>query len=423
MFEIFIRRPILSGVISVVIVFLGLLAITSLPITQFPDIVPPSVTVTARYTGANADVMAKTVATPLERAINGVPGMTYMTSVCTNDGMSLTTIYFKTGTDPDVASVNVQNRVTTVLDELPEEVIRAGVITEKEVNSMLMYLNIMSTDSSHTEKFVYNFADINILRELKRIDGVGLVEIMGSRDYAMRVWLNPNRLAAYNLSPQEVTVELARETAMLEPFGTGNPPPVFGLMDAELSEITPVGGGKHLRLTVTKDSRALRCMRFGVSPEDFPYRPGDRIDLAFSLEEKEFMGKPELSVIVRELLPAGADSGALLRSRARYEAARRGAVLPPAVWEEQFPTRDSFALLYRFLREANGFSGEAEALWMRCGGRLPFGRLLLCLDVLSERGLIQLESSGSYLRVRLLPASGKVDLFSSKLLAGLKKSE
>ena len=221
MFEIFIRRPILSGVISVVIVFLGLLAITSLPITQFPDIVPPSVTVTARYTGANADVMAKTVATPLERAINGVPGMTYMTSVCTNDGMSLTTIYFKTGTDPDVASVNVQNRVTTVLDELPEEVIRAGVITEKEVNSMLMYLNIMSTDSSHTEKFVYNFADINILRELKRIDGVGLVEIMGSRDYAMRVWLNPNRLAAYNLSPQEVTEAIRSQNIEAAPGKTG----------------------------------------------------------------------------------------------------------------------------------------------------------------------------------------------------------
>ena len=221
MFEIFIRRPILSGVISVVIVFLGLLAITSLPITQFPDIVPPSVTVTARYTGANADVMAKTVATPLERAINGVPGMTYMTTVCTNDGMSLTTIYFKVGTDPDVASVNVQNRVTTVLDELPEEVIRAGVITEKEVNSMLMYLNIMSTDSSHTEKFVYNFADINILRELKRIDGVGFVEIMGSRDYAMRVWLNPNRLAAYNMSPQEVTAAIRSQNIEAAPGKTG----------------------------------------------------------------------------------------------------------------------------------------------------------------------------------------------------------
>ena len=116
MFKLFIRRPILSAVISVIIVCLGALAIVSLPITQFPDIVPPSVTVTARYTGASADVMSKTVATPLERAINGVSGMTYMTTVCTNDGMSLTTIYFKVGTDPDVAAVNVQNRVTTVLE-------------------------------------------------------------------------------------------------------------------------------------------------------------------------------------------------------------------------------------------------------------------------------------------------------------------
>ena len=221
MFKLFIRRPILSAVISVIIVCLGALAIVSLPITQFPDIVPPSVTVTARYTGASADVMSKTVATPLERAINGVSGMTYMTTVCTNDGMSLTTIYFKVGTDPDVAAVNVQNRVTTVLDELPEEVIRAGVVTEKEVNSMLMYLNVFSTDSTHTEKFVYNFADINILRELKRIDGVGLVEIMGSRDYAMRVWLNPGRLAAYNMVPQDVTEAIRRQNIEAAPGKTG----------------------------------------------------------------------------------------------------------------------------------------------------------------------------------------------------------
>ena len=221
MFKLFIRRPILSAVLSVIIVCLGALSITSLPITQFPDIVPPSVTVTARYTGASADVMAKTVATPLERAINGVPGMTYMTTVCTNDGMSLTTIYFKVGTDPDVAAVNVQNRVTTVLDELPEEVIRAGVVTEKEVNSMLMYLNVFSSDSTHTEKFVYNFADINILRELKRIDGVGLVEIMGSRDYAMRVWLNPTRLASYNMVPQDVTEAIRAQNIEAAPGKTG----------------------------------------------------------------------------------------------------------------------------------------------------------------------------------------------------------
>ena len=162
MFEIFIRRPILSGVISVVIVFLGLLAINSLPITQFPDIVPPSVTVTARYTGANADVMAKTVGPRWSVPSTACPECLY--DLCLYERRYvLDTIYFKVGTDPDVASVNVQNRVTTVLDELPEEVIRAGVITEKEVNSMLMYLNIMSSDSTHTEKFVYNFADINIL--------------------------------------------------------------------------------------------------------------------------------------------------------------------------------------------------------------------------------------------------------------------
>ena len=211
----------MAAVISVMITLLGLLAISTLPITQYPDIVPPSVTVTARYTGANAEVMSKTVATPLERAINGVPGMSYMTTVCTNDGFSLTTVYFKVGTDPDVASVNVQNRVSTVLDELPEEVIRAGVVTEKEVNSMLMYLNIMSSDSAQSEKFVYNFADINILPELKRIDGVGFAQIMGSRDYAMRVWLKPDRLAAYNLSPQDVTEAIRSQNVEAAPGKTG----------------------------------------------------------------------------------------------------------------------------------------------------------------------------------------------------------
>ena len=179
MFEIFIRRPILSGVISVVIVFLGLLAITSLPITQFPDIVPPSVTVTARYTGANADVMAKTVATPLERAINGVPGMTYMTTVCTNDGMSLTTIYFKVGTDPDVASVNVQNRVSAAQGLLPSEVTAIGVSTMKRQNSFLQINSLISPDRRYDETFLANYLDINVIPQVKRIQGVGDVQLMG----------------------------------------------------------------------------------------------------------------------------------------------------------------------------------------------------------------------------------------------------
>lgn len=217
MVEKFIRRPVLSLVISLIIALLGLLALFLLPVTQFPDIVPPSVVVNANYNGANADVVAKAVTIPLERAINGVPGMTYMSSTSSNNGNSLIQVFFKVGTDPDQAAVNVQNRVTTVLDELPEEVIKAGVSAEKEVNSMLLYLNVYSEDPSVNEEFIYNFADINILQELKRIDGVGLVDIMGARDYAMRVWLKPDRMLAHNISTTEVVDMLRRQNIEAAP--------------------------------------------------------------------------------------------------------------------------------------------------------------------------------------------------------------
>ena len=204
MIKKFIERPILSLVISVFIVLLGLISLFTLPVTQYPEIAPPAVSVVTNYKGANAEVCSKAVVTPLERAINGVPGMTYMTSVSGNDGMSIITIYFEVGTDPDLAAVNVQNRVATVLDELPEEVIKAGVSTEKEVNSMLMYINLKSDDPTLDEKFIYNFADINVLLELRRIDGVGFAQIMGNREYAMRIWLKPQRLDAYDLSSEDV---------------------------------------------------------------------------------------------------------------------------------------------------------------------------------------------------------------------------
>lgn len=217
----FIKRPVLSIVISVFIVLLGLLAINTMPVTQYPDIAPPAVTVTTKYTGANAQVCAKAVVTPLERAINGVPGMTYMTSVSGNDGTSIIQVYFEVGTDPDIASVNVQNRVLTALDELPEEVIKAGVVTEKEVNSMLMYINILSKDTTVDEKFIYNFADINILAELKRINGVGFVDIMGSREYSMRVWLKPDRMSAYNVSAADIITALRLQNVEAAPGKVG----------------------------------------------------------------------------------------------------------------------------------------------------------------------------------------------------------
>lgn len=221
MIKKFIERPILSLVISLFIVLIGFIALNSLPVTQYPDIAPPAVSVVTNYKGANAEVCAKAVVTPLERAINGVPGMTYMTSVSGNDGMSIITIFFKVGTDPDLAAVNVQNRVATVLDELPEEVIKAGVSTEKEVNSMLMYINLKSEDANLDEQFIYNFADINVLLELKRIEGVGYAQIMGNREYAMRIWLKPQNLDAYNLSAEDVITALRAQNIEAAPGKIG----------------------------------------------------------------------------------------------------------------------------------------------------------------------------------------------------------
>lgn len=221
MIKKFIERPILSLVISVFIVLLGILALFTLPVTQYPDIAPPAVSVITKYTGANAEVCSKAVVTPLERAINGVPGMTYMSSVSGNDGTSVIQIYFEVGTDPDLAAVNVQNRVSTVLDELPEEVIKAGVSTEKEINSMLLYINLKSTDESLDEKFIYNFADINVLPELKRIEGVGFADILGNREYAMRIWLKPNRLDSYELSSEDVIHALKAQNLEAAPGKIG----------------------------------------------------------------------------------------------------------------------------------------------------------------------------------------------------------
>ncbi len=217
----FIHRPVLSIVISILITLLGAIALQQLPVTQYPDIAPPEVNVTTKYIGANAEACVKAVVTPLERAINGVPGMAYMASVSGNDGTSVLQIIFKAGTDPDVAAINVQNRVSAVLDELPEEAIKAGVVVEKVQNSMLMYLNILSEDTLLDEKFLYNFTDINILKELKRIEGVGYAELLGSRDYAMRVWLKPDKMQMYNISAAEVISILKQQNVEAAPGKIG----------------------------------------------------------------------------------------------------------------------------------------------------------------------------------------------------------
>jgi hydrophobic/amphiphilic exporter-1 (mainly G- bacteria), HAE1 family len=204
MFKRFIERPVLSTVVSIILTLLGLLSLFTLPITLFPDIAPPTVQVTASYPGANAEVVARAVATPLEEAINGVEDMTYMTSTSSNDGSMAINVYFKVGTNPDLAAVNVQSRVSRAISQVPQEVVLSGISTQKQQNSMIMVPLIYSDSTTYDETFLQNYVKINIVPELQRIPGVGQAMVFGSKDYSMRIWLKPDRLTANNLSAQNV---------------------------------------------------------------------------------------------------------------------------------------------------------------------------------------------------------------------------
>ncbi|MBN8785201.1 MAG: multidrug transporter AcrB [Sphingobacteriales bacterium SCN 48-20] len=221
MFNRFIQRPVLSIVISLIIVFLGVLAMTNLPVTQFPSISPPKVNVTAEYPGANGELMIKSVIIPLERALNGVPGMKYMASDAGNDGEATIQVVFNLGTDPNQAALSVQNRVASVVNKLPPLVVREGVKITREESNMLMYINLYSDDPNTDQKFLYNFADINLLAELKRVDGVGFADILGNREYAMRIWLKPDRMLAYKISADEVMKALSEQSLEASPGKTG----------------------------------------------------------------------------------------------------------------------------------------------------------------------------------------------------------
>ena len=221
MFNRFINRPVLSIVISLIIVFLGILAMFHLPVTQFPSISPPKVTITAEYPGANGELMIKSVMIPLERAINGVPGMKYMTSDAGNDGEASLQVVFDLGTDPNQASLNVQNRVASVVNKLPPIVVREGVKITRQESNMLMYINLYSKSDQLDGNFMFNFADINVLSELKRVNGVGVADILGNREYAMRIWLKPDRMTAYKISAEEVMKALEEQSLEASPGRAG----------------------------------------------------------------------------------------------------------------------------------------------------------------------------------------------------------
>ena len=212
----FINRPVLSTVISIVVVILGILGLVSLPVSQYPDIAPPTIRVTTTYTGANAQTILNSVIAPLEEQINGVEDMMYMSSTATNTGEASIEVYFKQGTDPDMAAVNVQNRVAKAQGFLPAEVTQVGVITQKRQSSMLLGFSFYSSDDKYDNEFLENYMNINIIPEIKRIQGVGDAMMMGT-DYSMRIWLKPDVMAQYKLMPSDVSVALAEQNIEAAP--------------------------------------------------------------------------------------------------------------------------------------------------------------------------------------------------------------
>jgi hydrophobic/amphiphilic exporter-1 (mainly G- bacteria), HAE1 family len=221
MFQKFIDRPVLSTVISVIIVILGILGLISLPVSQYPEIAPPTVTVSANYQGASSEVVMNSVVIPLEEQINGVEDMTYMTSTSNNDGSASITVYFKLGTNPDLAAVNVQNRVSRATSLLPQEVTRAGVTTAKRQSDNILIFSLYSENPDYDMTFLQNYANINILPKIKRVTGVGEALIFGQKDYSMRIWLKPDVMASYGLVPSDITNLLAEQNIEAAPGQLG----------------------------------------------------------------------------------------------------------------------------------------------------------------------------------------------------------
>jgi len=221
MFSIFIKRPVMAIILSLLFLFMGVLAIRSLPISQFPDIAPPRVTISLSFPGASADVLVKSSLITIERAINGVPGMKYIVSDATSAGEATIQVLFDLSVDPNIAMVNVKTRLDQVMSRLPKLVQLEGVIVERVQPSMLMYINLYSKDKNADEKFLFNYANVNVIPEVQRVFGIAQAKILGSRQYAMRIWLNPDRMRAYNVSTDEVMDAVANQSIIGRPGRIG----------------------------------------------------------------------------------------------------------------------------------------------------------------------------------------------------------
>ncbi|MDP3152276.1 MAG: efflux RND transporter permease subunit [Archangium sp.] len=325
----FTRRPVFALVVSIVLSLLGLLALRAMPITLFPDIAPPEVNVTFEYTGANAEVVTKAAVLPIERAVNGVPGMKYMSSNTGNDGVGLVEVYFEIGTDPDVAAINVQNRVNQVMDELPPEVVKTGVRIAKEEKAMLMYLNVFSSDPGLDEKFLYNFVDINVLAELRRIPGVGFADILGAREYAVRVWLKPDKLIAAGLSPDDVVQALKMANVEAAPGKIGE--------NSDRGRSPLEYAVKYTGKFITPEQYARIPIRANVDGEIVRIEDVAEVEFgtAFFDVESRYNGRPSAALVIKQLPHSNARE-VIKQVKARLAQMKREVFLPGMDYELSF---------------------------------------------------------------------------------------
>src|SRR5437867_10787727 len=291
----FIRRPIFAAVLSIVLVLVGLIAMFQLPIAQYPEIAPPTVVVRAIYPGANPKVLAETVATPLEQEVNGVENMLYMSSTSTSDGVTTLTITFKLGTDLNTAQVLVQNRVAIALPKLPEEVRRLGVTTTKRSPDLTMVVHLVSPDNSRDELYVGNYAFLQVKDQLARISGVGDVIVFGARDYSMRVWLDPEKIASRNMTAGDVVRAIREQNLQVAAGAIGQP---------------PVPEGNDFQLTISTQGRLLDEQQFGdiiikqgAQGQVTRVRDVARVELAardYSVAS-QLSGKPAAALVIFQL--------------------------------------------------------------------------------------------------------------------------
>ena len=325
----FIKRPVLSTVISILIVILGLLGLLTLPIEQYPNIAPPTVRVSTTYQGANAQTVLNSVIAPLEEQINGVENMDYMTSTATNTGSASISVYFKQGVDPDMAAVNVQNRVAKAQGFLPAEVTQVGVIAEKRQTSMLMGFALYSDDDRYDQKFLENYANINIVPEVKRVPGVGEAMVMGT-DYSMRIWLKPDVMAEYKLMPSDVSAALAEQNIEAAPgqFGEqGNQS--FQYVMRYKGRLQTEEEFENIVIRATENGEVLRL-------KDIANIELGRLTYGFS---KEVNGHPGVTVMVFQT--AGSNATSIIQNIEKY-LKEIEPTLPPGMKTEVIMSANDF---------------------------------------------------------------------------------